>query len=339
VVAPGVVALSPDGKVALVGYKAEALRPHDARWVRPFRLYDTTTGQCLRRLRGHDGNALLAAFLPDGKRALTVGGTKVILWDVRTGKKLWWATPDSGGIREATVSPDGNFLLTLSFRMVERGMSVRSLKLYDLRTGKLKANLVEPKPSFVRRLSLGPKGKLIFIGSGRTTKSPDTLLVLDARTGKAVRSEEGEGAWWKCPLAYSPDGKLALSESAPTDKDHCRLVLWEVDSGKLVRTFASRGARKSRADFADAWSAAFTPDGKRVLSWDGDGKLRTWDVATGRVLSAVSKGDTRGWQCAFARGGKRAVAFGGHHYGIKLAVWDTEAGEELRSFSAWREVD
>jgi WD40 repeat protein len=66
------VAVSPDGKAALVGSADRVLR-----------LWDLEEGRELARFEGHEGSVLCAAFSADGRMALTgsVDGT-VRLWDV-----------------------------------------------------------------------------------------------------------------------------------------------------------------------------------------------------------------------------------------------------------------
>ena len=70
--AVGSVAISPDGKLALVGYVKDA---------NPQMIFDANTGELLRTYPGCSDIAQM--FLPDGKRFMTVEGDNVLhIWDI-----------------------------------------------------------------------------------------------------------------------------------------------------------------------------------------------------------------------------------------------------------------
>ena len=74
-------------------------------------------------------------------------------------------------------------------------------------------------------------------------------------------------------MAYSPDGRFLVACCNPsTRKPGDRTVrIWDVVSGKEVRHFTGH--------LAPAWSAAFTFDGRSVISGSADGTALVWDVS------------------------------------------------------------
>src|SRR5262249_47307010 len=73
-------------------------------------------------------------------------------------------------------------------------------------------------------------------------------------------------------LAVSKDGKKALTASMDYS-----VRLWDVDTGKEVRKFDGHTSW--------AWSVAFSPDEKHVLSSGSlDRTLRLWNVADGKEV-------------------------------------------------------
>jgi WD40 repeat protein len=74
------------------------------------------------------------------------------------------------------------------------------------------------------------------------------------------------------------------------------------------------------------WSAAFSPDGTRVVTASGDHTARVWDAATGKPLSSPLEHDDTVWTAAFSRDGKLIVTASNDH---TARIWDAETGEPL----------
>ena len=78
--------------------------------------------------------------------------------------------------------------------------------------------------------------------------------------------------------------------------------------------------------FAIAMSAAFSPNGKILVTGHSDGKINTWDVATGQLLISHQEHPTSVWCLAFSLTGN-ILASCSQDETIKL--WDTATGQCL----------
>jgi WD40 repeat protein len=117
-------------------------------------------------------------------------------------------------------------------------------------------------------------------------------------------------------LTFSPDGARILSVSQDGIK------LWDVATGALLRTLSDGGS-----------PAAFTPDGKQLLSYyKKDQNLTLRDVRTGTIVRSFAKKQTGLYEdVGFSPDGTRLLSISKDR---KLKLWDVATGALLRTF-AW----
>jgi len=104
-------------------------------------------------------------------------------------------------------------------------------------------------------------------------------------------------------VVFSPDGKIVASES-----DDKTIKLWSTSSGELINTFE------------DAFSPAFSSDGKTVVFRSGD-QIKFWSVETGElknIIETIPKGFR-----AISHDLK-LLALGGSIDDDTVKIWDTK---------------
>jgi RNA polymerase sigma factor (sigma-70 family) len=334
---------SPDGKIlAMEGSESKV------------RFWDVETG---KKLRECSGNAV--AWAPDSKTAAVgVLGKTVRLVEIATGKevdtgKQFYTGTDPLRWRPALVfSPDGE---TLAGAGPFVGPEPKgTIWLWDVGRGKERNEL-----SFAREERRGWSAPaLLFTADGKTLVSQHLTCVRfwDLATGKQLFQYEGSGS-----IGLSPDGRT-LAMGTGTDK---LLTLLEVPSGKplilhhghqgpvafvvfapdgkalatgsqdgTVRVWGATG--KQLHEFRPAGPSVFTPDGKSLVSygWE-DGKVRVWDLSTGKEVRqfqahAPEPGQNAVQAVALSRDGKTLVTC--RYRDQSLCLWDLPTGKQLHNF-------
>jgi WD40 repeat protein len=193
-----VVALAPDGRLAISGGTAAAGASVVALW-------DFAGGKVVRKLEGGPTRIDRLAFSADGHRALASGGS-VVVWDVASGKRVGMLP---GPFRVAALSPDGRQLLTAD--------DVGS-RLWDVEHSQ-DLRHEPPAPG-----SDGPVADVSFTRDGRQglACTPHAARLWDLETGREVRrlAINAEGL-----AIAAPDGRRVLAVSREGD-----LHLWDVAS-------------------------------------------------------------------------------------------------------------
>jgi len=146
----------------------------------------------------------------------------------------------------------------------------------------------------------------------------DSLLGLwDARDGKFIRRFPGhqkEDVSWVAFIP--PEETRALSAS----KRDGTIKLWNLECpGEAIRSFDAPES---------IISIALTPDEKQVLTGHEDGRIRVFDIATGRIVRTLS-GIAPATVMTFLGGGKGLLVGCGNG---ALQYWDLTTGRLVREF-------
>src|SRR5262249_24411866 len=76
-------------------------------------------------------------------------------------------------------------------------------------------------------------------------------------------------------------------------------VVWDLTDGhEIVRLRGHEG---------EVWSAAFNPDGQRVVTASADGTARIWDSHDGHEIAAFHAHEAKVWSAAFSPDGTRII--------------------------------
>jgi len=251
--------LRHDGPVNAAVFNADASRVVTAGDDRLARIW-TTRGRLERSLAGHTEAVLAARFSSDGTRVLTASDDG--------SARIWMTRPDVRVLpgralpgADVSFSPDSRRLLAVD----EAGRAA----VWDLRRG----TRTEPRGGLVpNEGGLAPCDRF----TGCAPWSPDGRRIAgananyeatswDAQTGvaRALHVDAATGA------AFSPVGR--------------RLVVTRLDVPALVvdETGARRTAVVPRGSRSFVPSARFTPDGRRLLTVDVDGKVALSDATRG----------------------------------------------------------
>ena len=194
-------------------------------------------------------------FSPDGRLALSgnisrYGGSRILLWDVRTGRCLHSSGWDEFSVVSPSLSPDGRFALS--------GSGDQRLRRWHVQTGRC-LRTFERHQSYVTSVALSPDCRFALSGS-----ADKTVRLWDVPPGRCLRTFEGHANCVES-VAFSPDGRFCASASSDRT-----LRLWDVSTGWCLWTF--EGHARS------VHFVAFSPDGRFCLSGSRDKTLRLWEL-------------------------------------------------------------
>jgi len=211
-------------------------------------------------LADHLGRVFAVAFSPDG-RWLVSGGEEeqAYVFDVASRKRIGELRPHGDGVHGIAFSPDGEIVATSGGDAIVR--------LWSMRDRKLIASL--PYQAVLTNL--------IFDHAG------DVLAGLDEDGRVVLWPMRGVIAPIMMRLTSSPTRAIAFS------RDGTRFV---ASGATDTRIFAFAHGRidpneLSRLDgpFGSVTSARFSRDGARVITAGGDGVVRIWDAAKGKLIA------------------------------------------------------
>jgi RNA polymerase sigma factor (sigma-70 family) len=164
---------------------------------------------------------------------------------------------DGGFWSNPAISPDSKLLAA---------QGSAGLRLWSMSNGKL----LWSKREMTGGLIFSPDSKLLAAMDERSN------CLLDSTTGRLIRRIPTKDNF----LAFSPDGKLAVTASdGRTVSDDKTVRVWEVKTGR--RVFQMKGHK------ATVCIAAFTADGRTLITADSKKTICHWDVAEGKLRKSL----------------------------------------------------
>jgi WD40 repeat protein/serine/threonine protein kinase len=292
---------SPDGKILEAPLHGDVV------------LFEASTGDYLRSLKGPGGRVIGVTFSRDGQLLAAIirsaaGGGAVRTWDLHDDRELYThaiSVPHIFG--GAAFSGDGK-------RLVTEGPDV--LQVWDARSGQ-RVQAVQIQPGGTIAMCFSPDGRrlatAVFFGKRVDVFDWDGEKLTPLGTLQGHRGTV-------CSVAYSPDGKYLASG------DNNEFKLWQAASLEEVRTVERSAERLAFTPDSGTLFAATTTDKERATH-----TFARWAVSSQEDLPAlplaVSGPPSYVWH-QLSRDGKRLfVAQGWTSY---VRTVDSSTGAELR---------
>jgi WD40 repeat protein len=270
-------------------------------------LYDLTTRKSAGEVAFPEGVPYVLRFSRDGATLLAAGGRgvesgKVVLFDVRTGKRTAMVGEERDLVLAADVSPDG--------KMVALGGPGKVVKVYSAADGKLVYE-IKKHTDWITALEFSPDGSRLATGDRN-----GAIYLWESAAGGTV----GALADHKDAItSLSWRGDSALLASGSEDG---QIIIWNVSDGFPMATVAKAHLPKAVPGQygvipGGVLSLQFTSDG-RIVSVGRDSLIRVWS-ADGKGRGASPANDALLTRVAASADGKLAIA---GDYDGKVMVWD-----------------
>jgi WD40 repeat protein/uncharacterized caspase-like protein len=162
-------------------------------------------------------------------------------------------------------------------------------------------------------VSISADGKYVLTGS-----TSGGARLWEVATGREIHHFQEPGGQ-VVSVALSPDGQLVLIGNSEAGT----MRLWEVATGRGVRRFVG---------YTLIETAAFSPDGRWVLTGCPDGTARLWEVATGQEVRRFVGHTDKVRSVAFSPDGRWALT-GSEDKETRL--WEVATGQEVRRFQGY----
>lgn len=292
------VAWSPDGKEYLTG-------SGDGKVC----LWDATTGNCIRDLKGHSRPIRSAVFSRDGKKILTGSADKTArLWDRETGDLLLVIDKHEGEVSNAAFDATGDNIYTYD-------SSGTVVSLWNAKTGEqlLKIDLCEK--STIYGVEFSPDGETFL------TRTLRSVRLYSAKTGEEIlmipmdyfmKDDENFS------IAFSHDSKTIFVGSCG------KAYLYDITTQKIVPLTPHYSPESFRKSLGIIRSGTFSPDGKTILIITDDGTAHLLEVKTGKQLLQLGNDFPNfGHACAFSPNSETIIMAKGPLKGGELEIWSS----------------
>ncbi len=273
-------------------------------------LYHADSHEALGSLAFPEGVPFVLRFSRDGSILLAAGGKpvqsgKVVLFDVKSGRRLAEIGDELDSVMAADLSPDQ--------RWVALGGTGKIVKVYATINGKL-AYSIAKHTDWITTLQFSPDGSKLA-----TADRSGGVHLWEATTGGIILSLS-EHKDTVTAMDWRADGQVLA-----TGGEDGKLILWDAQAGwptvSLDSPHTPKATAKSRGKRpGGVLSVQFTGDG-RLITAGRDRTVRFWD-GSGKRLAAFETPDALPLKVAASFDGKTLMA---GDAGGKLNFWAAPA--------------
>jgi len=336
-----------------VAFSADGLRIVTAASVG--QVWNASTGGAIGKALAHEGYLNSATFSVDGSRVVTAGDRTVQVWNAISGEAVGKPLVHEWPVRSASFNPDGRRIVTAS--------TERMAQVWDADRREVIGNALAHEGAVRsvefgadgRRIVTASDG-IVHIWDALDWKAIAQPLVIRGRVDSAVFSEDGR------QLATAPEGNSVQVWDATNGKpigkplvqeghflrenlsaDGRRVVLvsvingtaqvWDTGSGEAIgKRLEHKDSGVRTTYYADGRvtigtgpisRAAFSADGRRVVTVSEEGRGQVWDAVSGEPIGKSWTGFTN-W--AFSADARRVLASTDLR---TWQVWDTSKGAAI----------
>jgi WD40 repeat protein len=321
------VAFSPDGRIlATVSGSSLSVAQAESRPGELF-LWDTGTGDLVRRLPGHAGPLTGVSYHPRGDLIATSSWDRTVrIWDAGTGDPRHILAGHRDWVLHVAFSPDGTRLAS--------GGADGAIKLWDAASGR-ELRTLRGHTKNVACVAFDPDGRhLASSSSDRTIKVWDGTARPEALTWRGAGGPIAR-------IAFFPDGRRLLvagNIEGPSGQVRHRLSILDTAGGMRVTTLDDAGAPERSLPID---GIAVRGDGRLVAAASWRGWIGAWTVPDGRSRLRYHETTSRFDDVRFSPDGRILAAAGQvnarrpngeddplptQNYGL-LLLFDLETGE------------
>jgi WD40 repeat protein len=291
------VACSSDGKLCATGGSDNVVR-----------LWDANTKEEIASLEGHTEQVDAVAFSPDGKRLVSASQDFTArVWDIEKRVPVAMLKGHAAAINAVAYSPDGKTIATAS--------NDGTAGLWETRNYRLRASLAHQQPVI----------SAAFAGDSETlaTGGENGALWLwsNARGSQRKRLMQHSGAVRGLAFLMDNSGLISASEDQS-------IRFWKATEPALLPLVTLS------AHSPEALCAAFSADGKWLVTGGADKNLAIRDAATGMLRQQLHGHTSRVNRIAMSPDSKRAASVSGDG---TVRLWSLQQEEEITEFNAWNE--
>ena len=275
-------------------------------------IWDAETGDIIHRLSAptDGGGVNRVAFSPDGRTIASWGDDDTIhIWNAETGviiQTFWAEFVFSGSHSYVMFSPDGSTFVSWD--------DYDTYQIWDAETGDIIRTLGH---EIQYNVIFSPDGRLLAVGSS----DPFTISIWDADTGAVIHTFFGTD------FELSPDGSTIATWHVEDrlGGEGIPISISDIETGVVIQTLSGH-------EFSVYGGVAFSPDGTKIASGNGDGTISIGDVEAGVVIHTLSGNEISVDSVAFSPDGTK-IASRSRSENNTVRLSDVATGENIYTFT------